>query len=352
MTKPGAANMADSLAYDCPRVNCVDPPQDFDQSRSDCQTSRPDEQPATHLASEIADDEDPDDESGLGGSKAPSERETAHLPAIPFDTEREQLTAQYREIAQLAGGLAHEIRNPLSSMGLNLGLLAEMFEEAEDTRGRRAREVIARVRREGDRLQDILDDFLDFVRLQHMVTEPVDLLTILEGHADFLMPQAESQGVTIRTALANDLSPTPLSVNRFQQALLNLTLNALQAMPDGGDLFLVAKPDGPWNVIEVIDTGPGIATEQQSRIFEAFYSTKSKGSGLGLPMTRRIVEAHGGTITMQSELGKGTRFVIRLPVPGPPEQIVDARPPRQLTDESAPARLQKSSTSRPTGTTS
>jgi two-component system, NtrC family, sensor histidine kinase HydH len=118
----------------------------------------------------------------------------------------------------------------------------------------------------------------------------------------------------IRTRFAHDLPLCLLDRELFKQAALNLVLNAEHAMPSGGELILTTGRGGPWVKLEVIDTGVGMTEEIRARIFDAFFSTRSGGSGLGLPTCRKIVEAHGGTIQVQSELGKGSQFSVRLPV--------------------------------------
>ena len=117
----------------------------------------------------------------------------------------------------------------------------------------------------------------------------------------------------IRTQLAGDLPRVGLEPDLFKQALLNLMLNAEHAMPSGGELILTTRREGGAVVLDVTDTGVGMTDEVRSRIFDAFFSTRPAGSGLGLPTTRKIVEEHGGTIHVQSEPGKGSRFTIRLP---------------------------------------
>jgi two-component system sensor histidine kinase HydH len=225
-----------------------------------------------------------------------------------------RLRAQYAEISQLAGGLAHEIRNPLSTLSLNLDLLAEDFQSAETSRDRRALQRVQRLRHEVDRLQGIVESFLRFARVQDLKLEPTDLNAIADELRDFYEPQAASHGIVIRTQFAQGLPPVRLDVDLFKQALLNLVLNAQHAMPAGGELILTTRRDGNWVVLDVIDTGLGMTEEVRERIFEAYFSTRPGGSGLGLPTTRKIVEAHGGAILVQSEPGKGSQFSIRLPL--------------------------------------
>jgi signal transduction histidine kinase len=224
-----------------------------------------------------------------------------------------RLRAQYAEIAQLAGGLAHEIRNPLSTMCLNLDLLAEDFQNAETTRDRRVLQKIERLRRESQRLQNILEEFLRFARIQELRLVPADFNVIVDEMRDFCEPQAAALGIVIRVHYAHELPEVWLDIDLFKQALLNLILNAEHAMPDGGELILRTRREGAWSVLDVIDTGVGMSEEVRSRVFDAFYSTRPGGSGLGLPTTRKIVEAHAGRIHVQSEVGKGSQFTIQLP---------------------------------------
>jgi two-component system, NtrC family, sensor histidine kinase HydH len=226
----------------------------------------------------------------------------------------QRLRAQYAEISQLAGGLAHEIRNPLSTLSLNLDLLLEDFQNPETPRDRRVLKRLERLRPEVQRLHGILESFLRFARVQELKLEPTDLNTVIDELRDFYEPHAATRGIVIRTRFAHDLPLCLLDRELFKQAALNLVLNAEHAMPSGGELILTTGRGGPWVKLEVIDTGVGMTEEIRARIFDAFFSTRSGGSGLGLPTCRKIVEAHGGTIQVQSELGKGSQFSVRLPV--------------------------------------
>ncbi len=238
------------------------------------------------------------------------------LPHPPTaDEVNQRLLQQYTEIATLAGGLAHEIKNPLSTIRLNLELLAEDFADAETPRERRALAKLKVVERECHRLQRFLDDFLNFAKLRSLRLEPCDLNELILRLVDFFNPQVDGAVIETICYLDPNLPRVVLDRETFQGALINLVLNARQAMPHGGQLVLRTMQTATGVALDLIDTGCGMDERTQERVFEAFFSTKQGGSGLGLPTTRKIIEAHGGRISVQSELGKGTRFTIELPVP-------------------------------------
>jgi two-component system sensor histidine kinase HydH len=219
----------------------------------------------------------------------------------------------YFELAELAGSFIHEIKNHLSTLGLNLQLLTEDFQEPESQRERRALERIQRLQDECQRLVDVSNDFLRFARVKDLQLEPSDLGTVVEEMVDFFAPTARQAKIEIKCYLPSDLSPVQLDRDLFKQALLNLMLNAEQAMPEGGMLTIQAMREPGQVALSFIDTGAGMSPEVVERIFRPFFSTKPGGTGLGLPTSRKIVEAHGGTIEVQSEVGRGTKFTIRLP---------------------------------------
>jgi signal transduction histidine kinase len=241
--------------------------------------------------------------------------ESSTLSSLASDHER--LRAQYAEIATLAGGLAHEIRNPLSTIGLNLDLLSEELGECDTLRDRRILNKLTVVKRQCQQLNRILDDFLQFARVGTLSLKPADLNQTVVEFIEFYTPQAAESGLDLSPHLAANLPQVNLDVNLWRQVLLNLCRNAQQAMPNGGVLELQTYQRGNQVLLEIIDNGTGMSEETQSRMFDAFYSTKRDGSGLGLPTVRKIVEAHGGTISCESEVGRGTRFSIALPaLPG------------------------------------
>ena len=221
---------------------------------------------------------------------------------------------QLAELGQLAGGLAHEIKNPLSTINVNLSLLEEDLRRYDDDVHQRWLRRLRSVQDEAGRLKGILDDFLRLAGKIELNLVNLDLRRLTGELVDFFAPQAEAARVVLRTSLAEQPITCSVDPDLLKQALLNLMLNAIQAMPEGGELILRVLHHGRHGIIEVIDTGVGIPPEQRHRIFDVYYSTKRSGSGLGLPMTRRIVQEHHGSIQVESEPGKGTRFVIRLPL--------------------------------------
>jgi signal transduction histidine kinase len=238
----------------------------------------------------------------------------------PDDQDRSRAET-YAEFAALVGGLAHEIRNPLSTIRLNMELLAEDFENTDPAsptkqRDRRAKAKIDLVRQECDRLQKLLGDFLDFARQESLTLEPGSLNAEIEQLLDFFSIRAKEAGVEIVRYLDPELPAVRLDRETFRSAVLNLLLNAVQAMEGaGGQLVVRTRPAGLGVLLELIDTGPGMDAETLGKVFGAFYTTKQGGSGLGLPTARKIVEAHGGTIDVESAPGRGTKVTIWLPAP-------------------------------------
>lgn len=229
------------------------------------------------------------------------------------DTERERLQAQNTELATLAGGLAHEIRNPLSTIRMNLELLSEDLGEHDSGNARRMLDRVSKLQNECLNLEGVLNAFLQFARAGELSLHAGSLNEEVRDFLNFLTAEATDAGVELIAHLDANLPAVSMDRSLIRQVLSNLGRNALQAMPDGGTLeFITMVRDGEV-VLEVIDTGEGMDAGTVERMFRAFFSTRSAGSGLGLPTVRRIIEAHGGTIACDSEPGRGTRFTIVLP---------------------------------------
>ncbi|MBX3410178.1 MAG: hypothetical protein KF859_09870 [Phycisphaeraceae bacterium] len=239
------------------------------------------------------------------------------------------------EIGAMTGGLAHEIKNPLSTIGLNAQLLAEGIDElpqdrpAEPEMRQRLLRRVGSLRREVERLRGILTDFLTYAGELRLDPTPTDLNQLVEELADFFLPQAQRQGVRLRTQPSHESLTLSLDGPLIKQALLNLMLNAVQAMsvpagneraPSPRELILRTERykdrSGETGVrLHMIDTGPGIPADVLPRLFTPYFTTKAGGTGLGLPTTRRIIEAHQGRIDVVTQPGQGTDFAISFPTP-------------------------------------
>ncbi|MDP6543001.1 MAG: ATP-binding protein [Phycisphaerae bacterium] len=223
-------------------------------------------------------------------------------------------TEHLRELGQVTSGLAHEIKNPLSTINMNLKLLAEDLVRYDNELHRRWGRRLESVQHETQRLRAILDDFLRYAGKYELQLQGADLRRVVEDLTNFFTPQAEAADVIMRTSPGTDTIPCRIDSNLIKQALLNLMINAVDAMGDGGELIINVASSRGNGTIEVIDTGAGIDSMALPHVFDVYFSSKSGGSGLGLPTTRRIIREHGGTIRVDSELGKGTRFTISLPL--------------------------------------
>ena len=227
------------------------------------------------------------------------------------------------QVSSMTGGLAHEIKNPLSTLVLNAQLLDEELDEAvpeEDARGRLHRRVGALVR-ETTRLRGILEDFLRYAGRMRLDPQRRDLAALVSDLVDFFHPQCDQAAVVLRSEIPSTPIEAEVDEPHLKQAVLNLMLNALQAMdgraPEGaaprGELMVRVEADDGEVRIHVIDTGPGMPPDRVEEIFRPYVSGKPGGSGLGLPTARRIVEEHGGELSVHSEPGRGSDFTIRLP---------------------------------------
>jgi signal transduction histidine kinase len=233
------------------------------------------------------------------------------------------------ELGKLTGELAHEIKNPLSTIKINLKLAREELEAAKSAQGgqtgrgqggpgfTRALRKIAVIEKEMDRLERILDGFLRYIGKTELQFASVDISSLMSDMIDFYSPQARSHSIIIRQQLYDKPLVCKADEGMLKQVILNLFINARQAMSDGGELLIRTERRKKEAVIQISDTGSGIAEDKLPDIFDVYYSSRPQGSGLGLPTAQKIVEAHKGTISVDSELGKGTSFTIQLPLHKP-----------------------------------
>ena len=219
-------------------------------------------------------------------------------------------TERLASMGTLASSLAHEINNPLSViLGFTQDLLTEI--DAGDERSASLKIIEA----EAIRCGRVLQRLLHFARAHPPEMSEVELEKVLQSVATLIRPQAKKSGVEVRLKLPKLLPVLQGDPHQLEQLFLNLVLNALQAMPGGGKLSLQAEPEKGQLRTVVADTGSGIDPADLPRVFDPFFSRKGEaGTGLGLAICQRIVAAHGGTITLESEPGKGTRAVVMFPV--------------------------------------
>ena len=221
-----------------------------------------------------------------------------------------EVSSRLAAISRLTGGVAHEIKNPLNAMSLHLELLKTRLARSGEQPPAEV-EVIAR---EMARLDRVVKTFLDFTRPVELRLTQVPVAALLEEVAALSEPEARERGV--RIVVDNGCPPAAVRGDRdlLKQAVLNLALNGIQSMPEGGELRLAISRVGPEVELAVADQGVGIAAENREKIFRLYYTTKKDGSGMGLAMTFRVVQLHNGTIDFASEPGAGTTFRVRLPV--------------------------------------
>jgi signal transduction histidine kinase len=208
--------------------------------------------------------------------------------------------------------LVHEIRNPLNSVNLNLQILEEDLSAEKPSSASDLQKRVQRIRGEVERLDRILTDFRRYANLPPLAFETCDLAVLIEEVLDFNEPEAQKQNVQVNREI-QVLPPVQLDQSQFKQALLNLIINGVEAMEDGGTLTVRAEPLEGDVQIEVEDTGQGIEPEQFDKIFDLFISTKAEGTGVGLAIVKQIVEGHGGRVNVESNPGQGTKFSILLP---------------------------------------
>jgi signal transduction histidine kinase len=233
--------------------------------------------------------------------------------AASLGRQRDELRRAERlaAVGRISAQITHEIRNPLNAIGLNAELLAE--ELAERKAPAEARQLVDAISREVDRLNGVAEEYLTFARLPKPSLGRQDLNEVVGSLLDFLAPELRAAGVDV----VRELVPGALAVRgdegQLRAVFLNLLRNSREAMPGGGRVTVRTRQDGEAVEAVVADTGGGIPPEVLTRIFEPFYSTKERGTGLGLAFALQVVKEHGGTIRCDSAAGQGTTFTLRFP---------------------------------------
>ncbi len=258
---------------------------------------------------------------GSGGPADESPRARKVIEHVRDITERYRLEEAARRcerlavVGELAAGMAHEIRNPLASIVASVDLLDL---EAGRPVGHEGQVLLGVLKKEAKRINQLLTDFLKFARPRPLRLCRTDVNAILRGVGELARTHPKNGGrVLVREALDTSLPVIEADADLIEQALLNIAINALEAMPQGGELSLLTTAAAPASddgvEIAIADTGTGISEQERQRIFEPFHTTKPDGTGLGLAITYRVVEQHGGSIAVDGRPGAGTTVRIRLP---------------------------------------
>ncbi len=218
-------------------------------------------------------------------------------------------TERLAAIGRMAAHVTHEVRNPLSSIGLNVDMLREELEGSDEE----SQDLIGSIQGELERLESITEEYLRLARLPQPSLIPEDPSGLLRDTAEFVQREMDAAGVELQVDVARPLPEVAMDETQLRQALLNLLRNAREAMPDGGLAKLEATRYQGGVRVQVHDEGEGIGDEDREHVFDLFYTTKERGTGLGLPLTQQIVVAHGGSIACKPRLPHGTTFELWLP---------------------------------------
>jgi signal transduction histidine kinase len=228
-----------------------------------------------------------------------------------------KLDAHLAMLGRLASTLSHEIRNPLGALFVLVEVLEEELQQPSADHATVVTQMLTDMKTMLIRMDDLVQDYLSLARLAELHREPVELGAMVETYAQEMHKQCACRGITLRLDGLACLGQVQLHQNAFRRVLINLMQNAIDAMPQGGELTLCGWQTGSWAYLEVQDTGEGIPADQLSHLFIPFHTSKANGTGLGLYVVREILAAHGGTITVTSTPGTGTSCLVRLPLTAP-----------------------------------
>jgi signal transduction histidine kinase len=235
----------------------------------------------------------------------------SQTPGVP------KLDEHLAMLGRLASTLSHEIRNPLGALFILVEVLEEELQQPSVDHSTAVTQMLADMKTMLSRMDDLVQDYLSLACLAELHREPVELGAFVETTAQEMHKQCACRGITLRLDGLSNLGQVKLHQNTFRRVLTNLMQNAIDAMPQGGELTLCGQQAGSWAYLQVQDTGEGIPEDQLSQLFTPFHTSKSNGTGLGLYVVREILAAHSGTITVTSTPGTGTSCLVRLPLTAP-----------------------------------
>lgn len=219
------------------------------------------------------------------------------------------------EWSAMVGALAHDIKNPVSTMSITLQLLREDWMREKSPASLRSLQKIDVVLAESKRLEEMIKNFLKVARHSAVELELEDINDIIEKVLEFMAPELQKKGSLATCQLDRSIPRFFFDKNLIKQAIMNLVKNSMEAMSEkGGVITIQTGVEDGEAVLHVIDTGCGMSPETLQQIFAPYFSTKPQGTGLGLLSVKRIVNQHGGRIVAESAMNRGTRFIIRLPL--------------------------------------
>lgn len=231
------------------------------------------------------------------------------------DPEEQTRTERLAQLGSLLAGFAHEVRNPLSTIGLNLELVREDLDESDEPKDRRTRRRLEVVGQEVQRLQTILEEFLTFAREPRFHLRPTDMNALLRSVVELCEAEFTARRIALQFFPDERLGAVDVDPDMIRSAVINLIRNARDACSEGDEVLVGVRyePDSPAFAIQIVDTGPGMPEEVREKALRPYFTTKKEGTGLGLPLARRIVLGHRGAFRLASEPDKGTQFTLILP---------------------------------------
>ena len=228
--------------------------------------------------------------------------------------ERLNLSERAAATGRVTQAIAHEIRNPLNVINLSVDQVRAKYAPEDESRRKQFTRLLSSVKDEIARLRNMVNDVLNYGRPAHLAVERIDVRNLMEQTIDLVLPQADEQEIKILFEKDDEPADVIGDAERLKSCLSNITINALQAMSKGGNLTSRVHVVNGSVEVTISDTGDGISQESLNKIFEPYFSTKKSGFGLGLAVTKKIVEEHHGSIEVQSQVNKGTTFVLKLPL--------------------------------------